>query len=66
MPDTEVLGTTVDPKATETVGKIDGVFRENADKKGTGTVTYTDGTVLNFVRDAFDHTDEMVKKVLKN
>lgn len=65
MPDTEVLGTTVDPKATETVGKIDGVFRENADKKGTGTVTYTDGTVLNFVRDAFDHTDEMVKKVLK-
>lgn len=65
MPDTEVLGTTVDPKATETVGKIDGVFRENADKKGTGTVTYTDGTVLNFIRDAFDHTDEMVKKVLK-
>mgnify|MGYP003356648139 FL=1 len=65
MPDTEVLGTTVDPKATETVGKIDGVFRENADKKGTGTVTYSDGTVLNFVRDAFDHTDEMVKKVLK-
>lgn len=65
MPDTEVLGTTVDPKATETVGKIDGVFRENADKKDTGTVTYTDGTVLNFVRDAFDHTDEMVKKVLK-
>ena len=33
MPDTEVLGTTVDPKATETVGKIDGVSEKTQIKK---------------------------------
>ena len=66
MPDNEVLGTTATQPATaETATKIDGVFREDTDKKGTGTVTYTDGTVLNFIRNAFDHTDETVKKVLK-
>lgn len=71
MPDNEVLGTTASQPATtaaptaETASKIDGVFRENADKKGTGTITYTDGTVLNFVKNAFDHTDATVKKVLK-
>ena len=69
MPDNEVLGNTATQPTTAAdsapVNKIDGVFREDADKKGTGTVTYTDGTVLNFVRNAFDHTDETVKKVLK-
>lgn len=69
MPDNEVLGNTATQPTTTAdsapVNKIDGVFREDADKKGTGTVTYTDGTVLNFVRNAFDHTDETVKKVLK-
>lgn len=71
MPDNEVLGNTASQSAaevhtaTETVNKIDGVFRENTDKKGTGTITYTDGTVLNFVKNAFDHTDATVKKVLK-
>jgi hypothetical protein len=71
MPDNEVLGNTASQPAaevhtaTETANKIDGVFRENTDKKGTGTITYTDGTVLNFVKNAFDHTDATVKKVLK-
>ena len=65
MPDNEVLGTTATQPDAAPANKIDGVFREDADKKGTGTVTYTDGTVLNFVRNAFDHTDETVKKVLK-
>lgn len=69
MPDNEVLGNTATQPTTAAdsapVNKIDGVFREDVDKKGTGTVTYTDGTVLNFVRNAFDHTDETVKKVLK-
>lgn len=78
MPDNDVLGTTATQPATATpaattttaqpaelANKIDGVFRENADKKGTGTITYTDGTILNFVKNAFDHTDPSVKKVLK-
>ena len=65
MPDNEVLGTTATQPTAAPANKIDGVFREDADKKGTGTVAYTDGTVLNFVRNAFDHTDETVKKVLK-
>lgn len=65
MPDNEVLGTTATQPTETPVNKVDGVFREDTDKKGTGTVTYTDGTVLNFVRNAFDHTDETVKKVLK-
>lgn len=71
MPDNEVLGNTASQPAaevhtaTETANKIDGVFRENTDKKGTGTITYTDGTVLNFIKNAFDHTDATVKKVLK-
>ena len=65
MPENEVLGNSPAQPSTEPVNKIDGVFRENTDKKGTGTVTYTDGTVLNFVRNAFDHTNEAVKKVLK-
>lgn len=65
MPENEVLGNSPAQPSTEPVNKIDGVFRENTDKKGTGTVTYTDGTVLNFVRNAFDHTTEAVKKVLK-
>lgn len=72
MPDNEVLGNTATQPVTAAaesttapVNKIDGVFREDTDKKGTGTVTYTDGTVLNFIRNAFDHTDETVKKVLK-
>ena len=72
MPDNEVLGNTATQPTTAAaesttapVNKIDGVFREDTDKKGTGTVTYTDGTVLNFIRNAFDHTDETVKKVLK-
>ena len=71
MPDNDVLGNTASQPAaevhtaTETANKIDGVFRENTDKKGTGTITYTDGTVLNFIKNAFDHTDATVKKVLK-
>ena len=78
MPDNEVLGntatqpantpaadTTTTVQPAESANKIDGVFREDADKKGTGTITYTDGTILNFVKNAFDHTDPSVKKVLK-
>ena len=66
MPDNEVLGNTATQPTTAAdsapVNKIDGVFREDADKKGTGTVTYTDGTVLNFVRNALIILMKQLKK----
>ena len=70
MPNNEVLGNSPSQPvsgtlSSETANKINGVFQENTDKKDTGTITYTDGTVLNFVKNAFDHTEAAVKKVLK-
>lgn len=62
MPDNEVVNATVD-KPND---KIDGLFKEDDIKKGTGTITYNDGTVLNFTKYAFDNNDEAVKKVLKD
>lgn len=62
MPDTEVLEPTVDKLLD---AKVDGILIEDKDIKDKGTIKYNDGTILTYIRNAFDHTNESVKNVLK-